>query len=267
MNTRKRMILVALCGGLLATLTPWSVRAEDGLSQEEIAQANNPLADFQTFNINNYYIPDIYGVPDETANTMWFRYAGTAGPLLYRVSAPFKTVPRPGMDPEVGLGDVDLFVSYTFRTPTFTFGLGPQVYFPTATEDMLGTNRWSLGGAAVFFWFGSRIVQFGSLVTYVHSVDESGGYDTVSSLAVQVFPIFQLGGGTYLRSVPIWSFNLETGDYSIPVGLGIGRVIRTPKVILNIFVEPQYTVLHHGVGQPAFQVYIGFNSQLVPSRD
>lgn len=80
-------------------------------------------------------------------------------------------------------------------------------------------------------------------------------------MAAQIFGIWKLGGGTYLRSSGIWQFNLESGHYNIPFGLGIGQVIKTDNLVFNILAEPQFTVLHHGVGQPQLQLFFGLNTQ------
>ena len=82
-------------------------------------------------------------------------------------------------------------------------------------------------------------------------------------LVAQPFWFWQLGGGTYLRTAPVWSFDLANGNYAIPFGFGIGQVVATPAIVFNIFLEPQFTVLHSGVGQPALQLFVGFNTQLV----
>jgi hypothetical protein len=75
--------------------------------------------------------------------------------------------------------------------------------------------------------------------------------------------MLQLGGGYYLRSVGIWQFDLESNNYNVPIGMGIGRVIKTQKTILNFFVEPQFTVMSRGAGQPEVQLFFGFNTQFV----
>jgi len=51
--------------------------------------------------------------------------------------------------------------------------------------------------------------------------------------------------------------------YHVPVGLGIGRVIPTQDMVFNVFVEPQFTILDKGPGQPQFQVFVGFNMQFL----
>jgi hypothetical protein len=60
---------------------------------------------------------------------------------------------------------------------------------------------------------------------------------------------------------PIWFFDLETGDYNVPFGLGAGRVTKVGSIVYNMFVEPQFTFLHDGIGQPAFQLFTGLNMQ------
>ena len=55
--------------------------------------------------------------------------------------------------------------------------------------------------------------------------------------------------------------DLQRGDYYIPVGLGVGKVWKTAdEATLNLFVEPQGTVAHEGVG-PNLQVFMGLNMQ------
>jgi len=46
----------------------------------------------------------------------------------------------------------------------------------------------------------------------------------------------------------------------MPLGLGMGKVVKTGNTVFNLFIEPQYTMLHKGV-QPQFQVFTGINLQ------
>ena len=80
-------------------------------------------------------------------------------------------------------------------------------------------------------------------------------------LTFQPFGFVQLGGGTYFRAAPIWSFDLATGNHSVPFGIGIGRVVKLGSTVLNFFVEPQFSMLDEGAGQPVFQVYAALNMQ------
>ena len=80
----------------------------------------------------------------------------------------------------------------------------------------------------------------------------------VSLGAFQPFGIYQLSEGRYLRSTGIWVRDFETDNYSVPIGLGFGRVIPSGKTVYNFFVEPQWSVADKGPGWP---VFIGFNIQ------
>lgn len=72
---------------------------------------------------------------------------------------------------------------------------------------------------------------------------------------------YQLGGGTYLRSADNIVYDLRTDNYVVPIGLGIGQVIKRGNTVFNLFVEPQFSVAHEGAGQPRWQVFMGLNLQ------
>ncbi len=238
-------------------------RAKKIPSVSDETQANNPLADFTAFNIQNYYIPDLTGPTDESANNFVLRYARPFGGWLMRASLPFSRVPAAGGTSVSGMGDFDVFFAYLFDTgnPARSFGLGPQLVAPTATRDETGSDQWQLGAAAVYFDGTSSFFQWGGLLTYRTDVGGSSNQEDISLLAAQPFYFFQLGNGNYLRGAPIWVFDLENDTYHVPVGLGIGRVIKVNKTVYNFFVEPQFTVLSKGPGQPEFQIYAALNMQ------
>jgi hypothetical protein len=233
-----------------------------GPSAEELARANNPLANIRAFNLQNYYVPSLYGIEGQKANTFWARFAMPTGRVLWRASMPLRTVPRASGVPLSGLGDIDVFGAYLIKQdPEISFGVGPQLVFPTAQRDELGTGKWGAGLAAVVFAVPSPQLQYGGLLTWQAGFGGDEDRADVNLLAAQFFGMWQLGGGNYLRMAPIWFFDLETGDYNVPFGLGAGRVTKVGSIVYNMFVEPQFTFLHDGIGQPAFQLFTGLNMQ------
>jgi hypothetical protein len=254
-----------LAGAASAAAQEPSEPSEDEVAEAR-ANANNPLADIRAFNIQNYWVPKLYGIDDEAANTFWARLAVPTGPVLWRLSVPLPTVPTPA-GPESGLGDLQLFAAYlAVQKPTFSFGIGPQLAFPTASDDALGTGKYQAGLATVVFAIPDPKFQVGGLVLWQASYAGDSERDNTNVLAVQPFAFWQLGGGTYLRTAPIWAFNLESGDYNVPFGFGIGQVVGLGRTVFNIFVEPQFTILHDGVGQPAFQLYTALNMQFIKKK-
>ncbi|NLR93043.1 hypothetical protein [Flammeovirga agarivorans] len=232
-------------------------------TDQEKAQANNPLAKITAFNLQQYYAPNLTGNDEATSSTYWLRYAKPTGRVLWRASLPFSTYSNPetGISSS-GLGDFDLFAAYlAVSKPTLSFGIGPSVSAPTATHSTLGTGKWTLGAAAVAFASVSPQFQTGGLVIWRTDVGGDMNREEVNILAFQPFAFWQVGNGVYFRSAPTWNFNLEKGTYNVPLGVGLGKVIKIKKTVCNFFIEPQYSVLHYGDNQPLFQLYSALNMQ------
>jgi len=249
------------CALMLAAVPAMAQLAEE--EAKALANANNPLANMVAFNIQNYYYASLYGT-DDTANTAWLRYAQPFGRWLMRASLPIGTAPAgDGQDPVSGIGDFNVFFAYLLSDPSSPkqYGVGPLLAAPTASEAALGADAWQAGAAAVYFDASSRIVQWGGLVTY--QTDFTGDDDT--SLGVlQPFLMIQIGKGTYLRSAALWVFDLEKSTYNVPIGFGIGKVVKSGNTVFNMFIEPQFTILHDGIGQPELQIFAGLNLQFLP---
>ncbi|MHC5175407.1 hypothetical protein [Serratia rhizosphaerae] len=235
----------------------------------DAAQANNPLANMTAFNMQNYYIGDVSGT-DNDANQFWLRYAqpfsvGESHWLL-RASLPVNTYPAPPTGGHTtGPGDLNLFASWLMDTgnPAVSFGFGPQITAPTASDDALGSEKWSAGLVNVLFNASSPTFQYGYLASWQHSFAGDGQRNDVHLGTFQPFMFYQLGGGTYLRSAPIWAYNFQNDSYSVPLGLGIGQVIKQGKTVYNFFIEPQGSVADHGPGQPRWQIFVGLNLQFM----
>ena len=233
------------------------------------AQANNPLANMTAFNIQDYYIGELTK-SDDSANQLWFRYAKpvsvSSTNWIVRASLPVNTYPTPpGSGKETGIGDFNVFGAYLIDTgnPAVSFGIGPQLTAPTAGKDELGSGKWSAGLANVLFNAASPRFQYGYLLTWQASFAGDSDREDVNAGAFQPFAFYQLGGGTYLRAAPIWVYNFENDNYSVPLGVGIGQVIKQGKTVYNIFAEPQFSVADDGPGQPEWQVFLGFNMQFL----
>ena len=256
-----RSILAAI---ILTCATQYALADDDAA-----AQANNPLANMTALNFQDYYIGELTE-SDDSANQFWVRYAkpfsiGKQNWLL-RASLPvYSYLVGASGDTETGLSDLNVFAAYLIDTgnPAVSFGIGPQLTAPTATKDELGTEKWSAGFANVLFNAESKRFQYGYLLTWQASFAGDSDRSDVNIAAFQPFAFYQLGGGTYLRAAPIWVYNLENDDYSVPLGLGIGQVIKRGKTVYNVFVEPQFSIADRGPGQPEWQLFMGLNMQFL----
>lgn len=254
-------------GGILM-FGSFAVSAQDSAGAAA-AQANNPLANMTAFNIQDYYIGELTD-SDKSANQFWLRFAKPLSIAktnwIFRASLPINTFPTvPDGDKDTGLGDFNIFAAYLIDTgnPAVSFGIGPQITAPTASNDDLGSGKWSAGLANVLFNASSPKFQYGYLLTWQASFAGEDDRADVNTAAFQPFVFYQLGGGTYLRAAPIWVYNFENDDYSVPLGIGIGQVIKKDKTVYNVFIEPQFSVADEGPGQPDWQIFFGFNMQFL----
>jgi hypothetical protein len=236
-------------------------QAATGPTEEELKRANDPMANIKALNIQDYIVSKLYGLPDQQLNQLLVRYSQPIGSFLLRATMPFVTTSADAVSPTSGLGDFNLFAIYSFPSNNgIKFGIGPNITFPTGTHD-LGSGKWQAGLSALAFLANSKVIQLGSLMQWSGSFAGDANRPDISILTPQIFFIWQLGAGFCLRSTGVWTFNLKNGDYNVPIGLGVGKVIKSGKVVFNIFAEPQFTVLAQGIGQPKYQTFVGFNSQ------
>ena len=99
----------------------------------------------------------------------------------------------------------------------------------------------------------------GMLLQWQHSFAGQSSRPDVQTLTAQPFVIFNLPQGWYLRSTGVWTFDLQHGNYYVPVGFGAGKAWKDGKTIFNAFIEPQYSVLHAGSGVPQWTIFAGLN--------
>lgn len=260
----KKLLLWAAISVLLV-ISPVGVQVG---AASDAAQANNPLADIRAFNIQNYYYGKFTGPSDKTGNQLVARYAQPVqlGNLnvLMRASLPFNSFPvGAGGQTVSSVGDFDVFAAVQIDTgnPAVSFAIGPQLVVPTATDSKVGSDQWQLGLANVYFNAESAKLQYGYLLTWRSGIGNTNGRSRANLGAFQPFVFYQMGDGYYTGGAPIWSYNFENENYSVPLGLRFGKVFRRGNTVFNFFAEPQYSVFSRGNGLPKWQVYFALNMQ------
>ncbi len=90
------------------------------------------------------HILNIQPVYPISLNDDWNLIARTIFPILSQPSF------APGMDRENGLGDIQFSAFFAPTEPgKLIWGAGPALRFPTATDDVLGGEKWAAGPSAV----------------------------------------------------------------------------------------------------------------------
>ncbi|QDK39580.1 hypothetical protein DOE51_00740 [Bdellovibrio sp. NC01] len=228
-------------------------------------KSNNPLTPMAALNLHDYITSKIYGT-DEDSNSFFLRGALPHKlfntPQIARLTVPYSTVPDPAGGSHVnGMGDINLFDIFLMGIPDFQVGIGPYFVFPTASKDETGSGKWQIGAAATVI-HPDTWGMVGALLTYQHDYAGDEDRPTQNIATLQPFLIFNLPTGFYLRSTGIMNFNLETGQYYVPIGFGLGKVWKFESgITMNLFAEPQWTLYHKGDGYPEYQTFVGLNFQ------
>ena len=237
--------------------------AAGGVSAEQMAKANNPLADMNALNLQDSWVPTVNGAPDDHSNTMYVRPVVVSGKQIIRATIPISTTPLGNGTYASGLGDINVFdaIKVTGEGATTDLAVGPLLVLPTAASDALGQGKWQAGAAGVAIHSMPGGSVLGALVTYQASFAGDENRSATSILAAQPIVTLSMGGGYYFRSSATWVFDLEQHRALVPFGTGVGRVFKGLGGVVNVFIEPQYTVYARGAGQPALQLYTGVNLQ------
>jgi hypothetical protein len=236
-------------------------------ADSEVNAANNPLTPKITINLQDYFTPVLNREPGRRTNEFLLRGVipmDTFGlPQLVRVTLPVFTNPTFPTGSATGLGDFSIYDLFVLPIKGVTVAVGPVLVAPTATSPSTGAGKYQAGGAV--FAVGQH--EWGltaGLVTYQHSFAGQDARPTVQEITAQPILTYNLPEAFYLRSTGIWGFNLGAERHTsvIPIGFGVGKVWTLGKLTLNLFAEPQYSVIRSGIGVPTWQVFAGFNIQI-----
>jgi hypothetical protein len=215
-------------------------------SSDIAKQAQNPIASLISVPLENDFNPhtgvdkkDSYVL--EVKPVVPFRLSNDWN-LITRTIVPVIQVPdlAPGVNGTGGLGDVweSLFLSPTKAGPVI-WGAGPIISFPTATENILGTKKLSLGPTVVVLRSQGHWL-FGSLAQNLFSVAGPSARPDVNQMLLQPFVNYNLPHKWYLTSSPIITANWEarSGErWVVPVGGGVGKIVHLGKQPVNVYTQ------------------------------
>jgi len=229
-----------------------------GPSESDVAAANNPIAPLNAIFLQNYYAPTVYGAPGPS-NLLDLRALLIGGRQIVRATLPVSVAEDSNGNQQSGLGDFSVFdvLRVSPADSKNVLAAGPMITAPTATNRFLGQGKWQAGAAAIGVHpmaAGSEVI---GIFTWQHSFAGEHTRPDAQVLTFQPIAILTIGGGYYVRSSGILSFDLSNNKELIPLGVGFGKVFKSGSAIVNAFIEPQFTVYRNGADQPSFQLFSG----------
>ncbi|MGO4550231.1 transporter [Lysobacter sp. 2RAF19] len=222
--------------------------AAHGQDADELAKKlSNPVSDlisvpFQ-FNDDDGYADggrrtyiNVQPVVPISISDHWNMISRTILPVVDQHDVP------PGSGDEFGLGDITQSLFFTPKQPTsngWVIGVGPAFLIPTATDDLLGTEKWGIGPTAVVLkqehgW------SYGALVNHIWSVAGQDDRQDISSTFLQPFLSKALGQGRTL------SFNFEStydwkhAQWTVPFNVGYSKVTKAGSQLLSWQIGAKY---------------------------
>jgi hypothetical protein len=127
----------------------------------------------------------------------------------------------------------------------FLWGAGFDAGFPTASDDILGTDKWTAGPSAIGVYMGPKW-KVGGLVQQYWDYAGDDDRDDVSLMNFQYFVYYSLDDVTSIGASPNIIANWEQGSndrWTVPVGLGINRTFQFGKLPVRIGAEVHYSAI------------------------
>lgn len=208
------------------------VRARDAA---DLAQdLTNPLADLVTVPVQMNYdqnigpkgdgwklqtnIQPVY--PFDLAED-WNLITRTIVPVIYQDEL------VPGSGSQFGLGDITLSLFAAPKAPSsgVTWGLGPILYLGTATDELLGAEKWGAGPTAIALtmldgW------TLGTLANHVWSFAGSDDRNDINNTFVQPFAAYTWPNAWTVSFQSETTYNWEAETWAVPVNAAVAKLVK-----------------------------------------
>ena len=169
-------------------------------------------------------------------NEDWNIISRTILPLIDQ-----KNMPLPGMK-KSGLGDITQSAFFSPKAPTssgWIWGVGPVLLLDTATDDVLGAQKWGAGPTAVALrqqgpW------TYGALVNQVNSFAGDGSRQDISAAFVQPFISYVTSTQTTISLNTESTYNWKDNEWSVPVNLLVAQMLKAGDQIFQIGIGARY---------------------------
>jgi len=129
------------------------------------------------------------------------------------------------------------------------WGVGASQIFPTASEDVLGQDKWQAGPAFLWAHLAPKPGGFnvGALAQHWWSYAGDDDRDNTSLTNIQYFINYRLSKTELVGMTPNITYNWKTDDsddaLTLPIGLGYSNVIKIGSLPVRIAAEIQYSVV------------------------
>lgn len=238
---------------LLLATSAWVLaapaQAEDDQAAELAKKLSNPLASLISVPVQ--YNRDEYGGANDGAtvsrvifqpvipfslNEDWNLITRTLIPLVDQQDFPAAALN------ESGLGDTTSSLFFSPKSPTaggWIWGAGPVLLLPTASEDVLGTEKWGIGPtAAALKQTGPWTIGF--LGNHIWSVAGDDNRADVNATFLQPFFSYVTQTKTTIALTTESTYDWESDQWSVPVIVQVAQLFKIGPQILQFALAGKY---------------------------
>lgn len=133
----------------------------------------------------------------------------------------------PGSGSDFGLGDINMSLFLSPKKPTasgFIWGAGPVLYFPSATETLLGSEKWGAGPAMVGLTMCGPWT-IGMLANHIWSYAGEDDRQDINNTFIQPFMSYTTPSAWTYSVQSETTYNWETEKWSIPVNAAVSKLV------------------------------------------
>ena len=163
--------------------------------------------------------------------------------LITRTIVPFVDIDGLGSGVDAsGLGDLQASFFFSPKAPTsggWIWGAGPIVLLPTASDDLLGSDKWGLGPTAVALrqqgpW------TYGLLANHVWSVAGDDKRTDYERSFLQPFASYTTHTATTFTLQTESSYDWEGKTWSVPLNLIVAQVVKLGDQLMQLRAGVRY---------------------------
>jgi len=215
--------------------------AEEEDNAKLAQELSNPLADLMSIPFQMNYDRDIgrddgwklqtniQPVVPFDLNEDWNLISRTIMPVIYQDDI------LPDAGSQFGLGDINLSLFFSPKRPTFgvIWGIGPVLLLRTATDDLLGAEKWGAGPSAVALMVRGPWTV-GMLANHVWSYAGDSDRQDISNTFLQPFAAYTWPNAWTASLQSESTYNWTTEKWSVPINAAVSKLVRWGKLPVSL---------------------------------